>query len=142
MDLIRNYADGFHHEKEEQLLFPLMAEKGFSPQQGPIAVMLSEHVQGRNFVKGISEGIRKYRQGDKGAVNLIYENMLGYADLLRNHIAKENNVLFRMADNVLSEADQQHLLKEFSKVEKSNVCGGILADCIASIEKLERIYKH
>ncbi|NJK98111.1 MAG: cation-binding protein, partial [Bacteroidales bacterium] len=28
LSLIRNYADGFHHAKEENLLFPLMTQKG------------------------------------------------------------------------------------------------------------------
>ena len=52
VELIRNFADGLHHAKEENLLFPLLGEKGFSPEQGPVAVMLSEHTQGRDFVKG------------------------------------------------------------------------------------------
>lgn len=138
--LIKNYADGFHHEKEENLLFPLMEQKGFSPSQGPVAVMLNEHTQGRNYVKGMIEGIDLYKSGDQKAVATIYANMRGYISLLRNHISKENNVLFRMADNVLTESEQQELLKEFSKVENSKVCGSVLNGYIASIETLEKTY--
>ena len=43
--------------------------------------------------------------------------MRGYIVLLRNHIAKENNVLFRMADNVLSEEEQQELFKNLQKLK-------------------------
>jgi hemerythrin-like domain-containing protein len=138
--LIKNYADGFHHEKEENLLVPLMGQKGFSPNQGPVAVMLNEHTQGRNYVKGMVEGIDHYKNGDQQAIQTIYMNMRGYISLLRNHISKENNVLFRMADNVLSETEQEELLKEFSKVENSNVCGSVLTGYIASIEALEKTY--
>jgi hemerythrin-like domain-containing protein len=138
--LIKNYADGFHHEKEENMLFPLMQEKGFSPHQGPVAVMLNEHTQGRNHVKGMVEGIRLYKDGHKEAVSVIYMNMRGYISLLRNHISKENNVLFRMADNVLTETEQEQLLQEFTKVENSNVCGSVLSGYIASIEALEKAY--
>lgn len=136
--LIKNYADGFHHEKEEHLLFPLMEQKGFSTSQGPLAVMLNEHTQGRNYVKGMVEGIDLYKSGNQQVISTIHENMRGYILLLRSHIAKENNVLFRMADKVLTETEQQDLLKEFSKIENSHVCGNVLNSYIASIETLEK----
>ena len=140
VDLIRNFADGLHHAKEETLFFPLMAERGFSMKQGPIAMMLSEHEQGRNYVKGISENIRLLKEGDLSALNMIYRNMLGYCELLRNHIAKENNVLFRMADNALSEEDQQTLLTQFGQVENQGSANHQKNDFIARIEKLTQIY--
>ena len=104
--------------------------------------MLNDHVQGRNYVKGMAEGILLFKQGNDSALANIYENMQGYIVLLRNHIAKENNVLFRMADNVLTESDQQELLKEFSKVENSGLCGGVLKDCIKEIENLEQAFNN
>ncbi len=142
VNLIKNYADGMHHEKEENLFFPMLAKKGFSLQQGPVAVMLQEHTQGRKFVSGIVEGIRKYKEGDENAVQEIFGNMKGYISLLRNHIAKENNILFRMADKVLNDNDNHILLNEFSKVEKGK-SGEILSDSwIRSIENLEDLYMH
>jgi len=140
VDLIRNYADKLHHAKEESLLFPLMAERGFSMQQGPIAVMLHDHAEGRNFVKGITENIRLLKEGDLPAINLVYYNMLGYNELLRNHIAKENNVLFRMADNALSASDQQSLLEKFKVVEDQNKSNNIKSDFAARIDTLGQIY--
>src|SRR5665811_1802272 len=106
IDIIKNFADGLHHAKEETLFFPALALKGFSAQQGPVAVMLHEHVEGRNFVKGITENLELYKKGDKSAKAGMYQNMRGYAELLVNHIGKENNILFRMADKVLSEKEQ------------------------------------
>ncbi len=141
VSLIKSYADGLHHAKEENLLFPLMVKRGFSLEQGPTAVMLHDHAEGRDYVKGMTEGISGYKKGDEAALAKIFENMQGYIILLRNHIAKENNVLFRMADNAFSENDQQELLKEFAKVENEGVCGGLLNDCITAIAKLESEYK-
>jgi hemerythrin-like domain-containing protein len=115
--IIRQFADGLHHAKEENLLFPLMAEKGFSPEQGPIAVMLMDHEQGREYVRNIAENIQKYKEGKKDSLVLIYSNMLGYTELLSNHIAKENNVLFRMADNVFTTENQQFLIEQFTTID-------------------------
>jgi len=121
VDLIRNFADGMHHAKEENIFFPLLAERGFSSEQGPVAVMLHEHDLGRNFVKGMAESIALYKKGNKDALDEIFRNMNGYSSLLRNHISKENNILFRMADNALSESDNNNLLNRFAEAEKNHL---------------------
>lgn len=70
--IIRNFADGIHHAKEEEIFFPFLEKKGFSLTQGPVAVMLNEHIAGRNFVKGMSENISLYKKGDSNALGKIY----------------------------------------------------------------------
>lgn len=140
VSLIRNFADGLHHKKEEDLLFPKMAEKGFSPVQGPVAVMLHEHEEGRNYVRGIAGNIEPYKSGDKAAAEAVKYNLLGYAGLLKNHIAKENNILFRMADNALSAEEQDDLSAEFKKAEENLSPGGSSSHYIAQIEELAKIY--
>lgn len=141
IDIIKNFADGLHHAKEETLFFPALALKGFSAQQGPVAVMLHEHVEGRNYVKGITENLELYKKGDKSAKAGMYKNMQGYAELLVNHIGKENNILFRMADKVLSENEQKELLSNFEKIEKNRPEGTMAADYIGRIKTLASFYK-
>jgi len=138
--VIREFADGLHHAKEEQFLFPLMVQKGFSNETGPVAVMLHDHVEGRNFVIGMAEKISLYKQGETTALKAIYSNMLGYADLLKNHIGKENIVLFRMADNAFTPAEQQSLLLDFTKVENERESGQSKNDYVLMIDNLAGIY--
>jgi len=52
---IREYADGYHHAKEEDILFDVMEQHGFSKQAGPVAVMLWEHDEGRKLVSFLNE---------------------------------------------------------------------------------------
>jgi hemerythrin-like domain-containing protein len=140
VELIRKFADGLHHAKEENLLFPLMAEKGFSMQQGPVAVMLMDHEQGRAYVRGMAENIQLYKTGQLSALNLIYTNMAGYSDLLSNHIAKENNILFRMADNAFSTDDQHSLLIQFSAIDSGSGSGPSGHQYVQRIENLANQY--
>lgn len=123
VDFIRNFADGLHHRKEEDLLFPKMVQKGIPNENGPVGMMLYEHNVGRNFVKGMADNILLYKKGDKSAVEAIYRNMTGYVELLRSHIMKENNILFQMADQVLTTGEQEALLADFTTEEqrKENV---------------------
>ena len=138
LSIIRNFADGLHHAKEEELFFPFLSERGFSTTQGPVAVMLNEHEQGRNFVRGIASNIELYKKGNKSAVNDIYANMMGYAGLLRNHISKENNILFKMADRVLSESDHSNLSQRFAETEKNHVTSP--DEYIKQIQELASVY--
>jgi hemerythrin-like domain-containing protein len=140
VDIIRNFADGLHHAKEENQYFPYLAKRGFSLTQGPVAVMLHEHELGREYVKEIVENIPLYKAGNQTALGNIYRNMAGYAELLQNHISKENNILFRMADNALSETDNQELLKQFSEAEKNHSSGHSSSEYIERINKLVAAY--
>jgi len=103
--------------------------------------MLNEHVQGREFVKGMALHIGLYKGGNVSALGKIYSNMAGYAELLHNHIGKENNILFRMADNALSEEDHRELLRQFEEAGKSYSSGSSSEDYIKMIENLASVYE-
>lgn len=140
INLIRNFADGLHHAKEEDLLFPLMGEKGFSLENGPVAVMLHEHEEGRNYVKGASKSVEEFKNGNTRALQSIYDNLSGYAHLLKSHIDKENNILFRMADQVFSNEEQQKLLVQFFDIEGSAEADFNKDSSVQKIDDLAVIY--
>ena len=102
--------------------------------------MLHDHVEGRNFVKGMADNITLFKRGEPDALKAVYSNMLGYADLLKNHIGKENNVLFRMADNIFTSAEQESLLLDFTKVENKQESGQRKNDYVLMIDNLAAIY--
>lgn len=136
VEFLRTFADGCHHGKEENLLFKTMVNRGFPLHGGPIAVMLSEHDAGRAFIRGIAEGAANVGT-DPRAVKQIVENGRGYIGLLRSHIQKENNILFPMADNVLSEEDQAELEKAFERFEVEETGAGVHEAALKLLEELE-----
>lgn len=117
LDFFRNFADGCHHAKEENLLFPRMKERGIPEQGGPIGVMLADHDQGRAYLKAVRENLDAAERGDAAARRQVYANSAAYIELLRQHIYKEDNILFRMAKMVLAPDDVAELEKEFAAVE-------------------------
>jgi len=102
--------------------------------------MLADHIRGRNYTKGMADSIALCKQGDASALEQVFLNMTGYVNLLRNHIAKENNILFRMADQVLTVENHAGLLKEFSTVIPITQNGGGLTDYLTDIERLDKKY--
>jgi hemerythrin-like domain-containing protein len=115
-DFFRNFADRCHHGKEESLLFEKMMEHGLSGEVGPIAVMLREHQDGRAHVRRIAELSGKAL--DKKAAHELVLQTRGYVDLLGQHIQKEDNILYPMANTLLTSEDQEELGRGFEKVER------------------------
>jgi len=124
VDFIRNFADECHHGKEEKQLFVMLGEKGMPAQGGPVGQMLVEHEMGRNFVKGMVDSIPSAAEGKSDALQAYIENAMGYVQLLRAHIQKEDGILFPMADRILNDDDQKTLLSAFEKVETEHMGHG------------------
>jgi hemerythrin-like domain-containing protein len=141
VQFIREFADGCHHAKEEGLLFPILVERGIPKEHGPIGMMLMEHDEGRNYVKGMAENIALLKSGKKEALQTVYQNMTGYVNLLRNHIAKENNVLFRIADQVLSNEEQIQLLSQFGTAEETTTGREKIEKYLNRVNELAAIYQ-
>lgn len=138
--LIRNFALGVHHIKEENLLFPKLAEKGFLAEQETVSTILLEHKLCRDYVDGMANNITLLKSGNIGVLEEIYTIMLSYNELFRAHIDKEDAELFRTTDNLLTVKEQQTLLTEFKKVESKSVGGNSAKKSINQIDALERLY--
>lgn len=103
VDFIRNYADRFHHAKEEDVLFTALVANGMPEKSSPIEAMLSAHDQGRAFVRGMEEAAQRAQAGELGQIPLLAENAAGYIALIRDHIDKEDHILYPLAERVLPE---------------------------------------
>ncbi len=119
VDFLKIFADKCHHGKEEGYLFPELVRKGIPDEGGPVGVMLQEHVQGRSL---ISQMFTSLEQKD---LNSYLHAAVLYRDLLRAHIEKENQVLFVMADRVISEAEQDVMFESFERHEEEVIGHGV-----------------
>lgn len=96
VDFIDQFVDGEHHAKEEGRLFPALRAAGL-PSPGPIDVMLSDHGRAR-ALRGVMRAALAAGDGVRFA-----EGARAYVTLMRDHIAKENRVLFVMAERLLGD---------------------------------------
>lgn len=111
------FVDKCHHGKEEELFFPALAKKGMPVEGGPIGVMLREHEEGRELARRMREAANAYAKGDRAAGTAWASAAGRYGRLLREHILKENNVLFPMAEGILSPAEEEALAAQFEQLE-------------------------
>lgn len=130
IDFLRGFADRCHHAKEEEQLFPLMEANGFSPHQGPTAVMRHEHTVGRELIARMDEAVAREEVGTFGTA------VDAYVALLREHIRKEDHCLFPMADQTLDAAQHEALLRSFETVEREEIGEGVHERYLAIAERL------
>ena len=123
---LRGFADRNHHAKEEHSLFPAMVKAGVPSAGGPIQVMLEEHERGRALIRAMEAGEPSARAA----------RAREYVGLLREHIDKENGVLFPLADAVLDEAAQRALGREFEAVEVEQGRDASISHAAAAVERL------
>jgi len=117
---IRNYADGEHHKKEEDILFKEMIEN-----LGPVADkvvrngMLVEHQMARGYVMELENNLNIFEKNkDKKAKLQILTNAMSYVNLLRNHIIKENTTVYPFGVRELSEDSKLVVAKEMDEYIK------------------------
>ena len=141
IEFIRKFADGIHHAKEEGVLFPAMQAAGIPNQGGPIGMMLTEHDEGRAAVRKMDEAVSAFGTGP-AALEAFSRAAFDYSTLLSNHIFKENNVLFRMADQVIPTAQDAVMVAAYGEHEAKVAGPGEHARYHAIVEALEATYSH
>jgi hemerythrin-like domain-containing protein len=137
LDFARHFADQCHHLKEEKILFPAMEEHGIPNEGGPIGMMLIEHEEGRSYVRSMFAAVARAEANDEGAHDSLIASARAYVRLLREHIEKENQILFRIADDVISPEEQKGLLRAFEEHEISEMGTGIHEKYLAIAQALE-----
>ena len=130
----QQFADQCHHAKEEDVFFPVLKERGIPEQGGPIGVMRHEHDLGRACVSRMREA----SQAQPLDAPTFAEAARQYIPLLRQHIFKENNVLFRMAEQVMSEADDADVTGRFSQVEQERGLTGLHQGFASDVARWEQ----
>jgi len=131
IDFVRNYADKYHHGKEEDMLFKDMADElGDAVRTGPIQGMLIEHDLGRMYIANLEENLKKNEKGEDTRIFII-ANAVSYTELLFKHIDKEDNAIYQFGRKNLKKETLEKLDKQ-SQVFESDP---------ANIEKREKYTK-
>jgi hemerythrin-like domain-containing protein len=137
LDFFRCFADQCHHFKEEQVLFPAMEEHGIPRDGGPIGTMLVEHEEGRGHVRSMLAALVLVETKNEAAKEALLNSARSYIRLLREHIEKEDEVLFRIADDVISPDEQKQLLRSFEEHEAKEIGEGVHEKYLKMVEELE-----
>ena len=103
-------------------------------------MMLAEHEQGREYLRNISHALINFEAGDHSRAIDLSDNIQAYIELLNEHILKENDVLFQMADKVLTKEVQNNLYDRFEELEENVIGFGKHEELHEMLEKMSAAY--
>lgn len=118
IDFTKNFTDVCHHSKEEKSLFPALEQAGMPSNMGPIAMMLIDHQRSREIGTEMEESAKTYLSS--GDSSKLISDMQQYVEHITEHLWKENNRLFMMAEARLQYVSEK-VDKELNEIEKSKL---------------------
>ena len=118
IDFSKNFTDVCHHSKEENSLFPALEQAGMPHNMGPVAMMLIDHERTREIGKEMESSAKDYISSGN-SIKLI-SDMQQYVEHITEHLWKENNRLFMMAEARLQYVSKK-VDKELNEIEESKL---------------------
>ncbi len=120
VDFLLEFGDKIHNAKEEQFLFPRMGERGAPVEGGPIGVMLQEHDLERKLLAKMQMALGSLKTASLEKKSAFVEEGMEYLTIRAEHIWKENDILFNMGRQILTEDDFAYLLEEFQNLDQQH----------------------
>ena len=118
IDFSKNFTDVCHHSKEEKSLFPALEQAGMPTNMGPIAMMLIDHQRSRELGKEMENSTKTYLSS--GDSTKLVTDLQQYVEHITEHLWKENNRLFMMAEARLQYVSKK-INQELNDIEESKL---------------------
>ncbi len=112
ISFFREYADQYHHFKEEQILFPEMSKKNELLEDGVLKEMFENHSDFRSMIKSIEIFLdsKDYKEAQ--------QQLNTYTETLLDHIAVENEEVFQMAEALFDDAELEKIYFRFEDCDR------------------------
>ena len=110
VQFIAVYANEFHHAKEEDILYRYLIDHGMPRDYGPLGIVLEEHDYGDEHVAAMRA------QLEAGDLPGLVETIKMYVELLRQHVATEDDLLLPMGRAMLTEEEVAEVAGRFEGV--------------------------
>ena len=126
IESVARYIDGemaIHHRKEEHCLFPFLEEFLIS-ENLRLDARIADHEDLNIMSTKFKEALAECRELDPGKRASFAAQMLrGYGlyivHLVREHLLKEDQILFLVADEYLTAEQEAEILKRFAAIEEA-----------------------
>jgi hemerythrin-like domain-containing protein len=112
LNILLVFGDKYHQAKEEGALFPVFAAVCDRSEYAAVRHMLFEHQQDRSLIEGMEDAVRRSNAPQ------FAEYAQRLATILRNHIYKEDNILFEKINATLSQEDDAQVILDFEGFDR------------------------
>jgi len=111
IEFFRDYADGVHHRKEEEILFPAICNHPDFKLTDIIEELEMHHEDFREYTIDIEKAL------SEKDFEISYKELKKYSQELLDHIAVENDELFVLAETLLGDEDLETIYFKFKDID-------------------------
>ena len=98
------FSERMHHPKEDQYLFKAIRERS-AEADAVIADLEEEHARGEESLRRLSQNLLRYEEGGEREFPGFEREVENFVRNYREHMRKEEDVLFPLAQRVLTATD-------------------------------------
>ncbi len=115
---LEEYGDRFHHSRED-VLFERLRRVGEGRGERPVAALCREHARGRELLRCMRDHVQGAAEGSSASARALVHIGLAFIEHERQHARTEDQILFPLIDELLSDEQQAAVAAEFEHLEQN-----------------------
>jgi hemerythrin-like domain-containing protein len=149
LDFFQFFTEACHDPKEENLLFARLRQRGLPADTGVLAELYRDHREFHARIRAMEHWLREEKKTSDGDVAEFATQLGGFLKLMRSHVSREEEILFPISEELLTDQDVEELAQGFDAIECEEIAVGVrqryqeLAHMLAGrpTESLEKEHK-
>jgi len=121
IDYLIIIIDKSHHGKEDEVFYPELISSGIPKETAPLSIINYEHTLAHRYLKDISSCVVNCKIGNDFSGELLADSLTNYVVVIKNHIQREEEIIFPIANEVLSSEKQNEISQRFEDIEQKNI---------------------
>ncbi len=109
LEFFRDFAGGFHHAREEELLFPALELLGIRGEDGVLGLIRGEHEVEQELIAELELAIGQHDKGNPASAARFIAAATRFREHLIRHMEQEDAVLFKLAEDMMNETAKTRL---------------------------------
>ena len=140
IDYLIIIIDKSHQGKEDEVFYPELMSTGISKETEPLSIINYEHVLAKRYLKEISSCVVNCKIGNDFSGDLLADSLTNYVIVIQNHIKREEEIVFPIANEVFSTEKQNEILQRFEVIDQKNITHSFLERFNKLLNKLKSKY--
>lgn len=117
LEFAKEFADTYHHYKEEYVMFGLVAQRHAGTIDAEVEAQRQSHEQLRDLLSRIRKATDTLESTPDDSSRRLHRNVTEYAQVLKAHIKTENEFFFPLVMKTITEEEQEEIFAEFGRYE-------------------------
>jgi hemerythrin-like domain-containing protein len=121
IDFLESYGSMTHRVKEETILFPMLLRKDLGERVSILNGLLEDHAEIKQLLDKLASARDAYTRHEEGSIEMIKHQMDELVGLHLLHFKKEEERLFPLVHELLTEQEERELVERFHQLNRDRI---------------------